>query len=136
MVNIYLASGSRAPRRIQRTNYYILEAETSKGPARVGGSCSCDETMHGASVRTLQAAFIRIHKPVDVKIYTDDQYILGIISELDDLKRTGFKKASGEPLAFAEIWAEISKKIISAQATTEAHSHSDMMARMIREREQ
>lgn len=56
MVNIYLASGSRAPRRIHRTNYYILEVETSKGPATAGGFCTCDETMHGASVKTLQAA--------------------------------------------------------------------------------
>ena len=134
MVNIYLASGSRAPRRIHRTNYYILEVDTSKGPATAGGFCTCDETMHGASVKTLQAAAKRLHIPADVKIYTDDQYILGIISELDDLKEAGFKKASGEPLAFAEIWAEIAEKIITAQATTESHSYSDWMHREIRKR--
>ena len=134
MVNIYLASGSRAPRRIHRTNYYILEVDTSKGPAAAGGFCTCDETMHGASVKTLQAAAKRLHIPTDVKIYTDDQYILGIIRELDDLKEAGFKKASGEPLAFAEIWAEIADKIITAQATTESNSYSDWMHREIRKR--
>lgn len=45
MVNIYLASGSRAPRRIHRTNYYILELETPQGPATAGGFCTCDETI-------------------------------------------------------------------------------------------
>lgn len=134
MVNIYLASGSRAPRRIHRTNYYILEVETTKGPATAGGFCTCDETMHGASVKTLQAAAARLHYPAEVKIYTDDQYVLGILSELEDLKKTGFKKASGEPIAFAEIWAEIAGKIISAEATTDTHSYSDWMHREIKKR--
>lgn len=126
-VNIYMLSGSRTPRRIHRTNYYILEVETEAEPATAGGFCTCDESMHGASVATLQAATKRLHYPVDVKIYTDDAYIFGAINSLQDMRATDFKKASGEPVAYADQWAEIAKRVKSAAATMESHSYADWM---------
>lgn len=134
MVNIYLASGSKAPRRIHRTNYYILEVDTSAGLATAGGFCSCDDTKNGAAVKTLQAAAARLRRPADVIIYTDNTYIYGIIQELKELKAAGFLKKSGEAIAYAEEWSEIAGKFKSAAVTMKPHSYYEWMKTEIKKR--
>ena len=133
-VNIYLASGSRAPRRLKRSNCYILEVDTGKGVATATGFKDMDDTMHGASVRTLQAAAARLNKPVDLKVYTDDNYVAGMIRELESLRSTDFTKSDGEPAAYSEEWRSIARNIITADASTERHSYSDWMYRELEAR--
>lgn len=135
-LNIYLASGSRAPRKLKRSNCYIIEFETAKGTATATGYKDLDDTLHGASVKTLQAAARRIKQPVDLTVYTDDNYIAGMISELESLRSTDFTKSDGSPAAYSEEWREIAAKIKTAQASTERHSYSDWMAEELERRKE
>ncbi len=128
-VNIYIASGSRAQRKEKRCNCYILEAETSKGPATLTGFLQVEDTMHGAAVRTLEKAAGRINCDTPAVLYADDDYLLATVRGLDGLKDREFRRKDGEPVAFAEHWQAISSRLGPIRAAGKDHAYADWMKR-------
>lgn len=128
-VNIYIASGSKAQRKQKRATCYILEAETTKGPATLTKFLQLEDTMHGASIRTLQEAAGRIKCDTPVVIYSDDEYLLATVRGLDGLKERGFRKKDGEPAAYAREWEDICTRLGTIKAGCSRHGYASWMER-------
>lgn len=126
-MNIYLAASSRYQASKERKTIYLLEAKVDGVPYTKHEVMRMTETYHGAMVRTLKAAAGRIREPVDVHIYTDDDYLNSRLGELALMSAADFKNRDGTKIAYAGDWQEIAEKIKNAKVEAGEHSYSEWM---------
>lgn len=130
-MNIYLAASSRYQASKERKTIYLLEAKVDGVPYTKHEVMRMKETYHGAMVRTLKAAAGRIREPVDVHIYTDDDYLNSRLGALILMRASGFKNRDGTKIAYANDWQEIAEKIKNVEVEAGGHSYSDWMIRQM-----
>lgn len=132
-MSIYLAASSRYQASKQRKTCYLLEAVVSGVPYTKHEVLDMTETYHGAMVQTLKAAADRIREPVDVRIYTDDSYLISRLKEMDLMRASGFRNRDSTMIAYADAWQAIAEKIKYIEVKAGAHSYSDWMSRQMEE---
>ena len=130
-MSIYLAASSRYQASKERKTIYLLEAKVDGVPYTKHEVMRMTETYHGAMVRTLRAAADRIKEPVDVDIYTDDDYLKSRLGELVLMRAADFKNRDGTKIAYAGDWQEIAEKIKNVEVEAGDHSYSNWMKRQM-----
>lgn len=108
-VNVYVYTTVKGPRRHSGAYTYVLEVDTSKGPATKSHKERLENvTEHQADLLSLAAALKRIYKQCHLVIYTDSVYLAsGIEKWLDGWQKNDWKSAKGKKVANAEEWKEL-----------------------------
>lgn len=112
MVNVYLYTTVKGPRKRAGAYAYILEIETAKGPATLSKTEYMKEaTEHQAELQALIAALKRLTKPCALSIYTDSEYLAGALERgwIAEWKKKDWKNAKGQPVAHMSEWQEMAE---------------------------
>ena len=118
-VSIYIAITPNTPRASVAAGGYILEYQTTKGPATLRGfETFCDATKHQTELRTLIAALRRIReKGICLRIYTDATYVAAALEQgwTQHWAESGWKTTRGAPVKNEEEWKEL-LELLAGQA--------------------
>ena len=110
MIKLYIQTNIRGPKAKAGKGIYLLEAQTSKGPATLSKTIDyiC-ETENGAEIKTILAALKRLKQPCDVVVYTDTKYTASSYEQgwLARWLANGWKNAKGEEIAHREEWQQL-----------------------------
>ncbi len=109
MVNVYIYTTVKGPRKRAGAYTYILEIETAKGPATLSKTEYMKEaTEHQAELQAMIAALKRLKKPCALSIYTDSEYLAGALERgwIAEWKEKEWKNAKGQPIAHMTEWQE------------------------------
>lgn len=138
IVNIYIASSVKGPRRQDGSYIYILETPTAAGPATYQNQGKLeDTTMHQIQLHALEEALTHIRQQCYMTIYTDDAYIVGAMTNgwAKDWERNAWCNKKGEPVADAEKWQQILSLLNGNEvlyALCHGHSYKDWMQRELK----
>lgn len=131
MVNIYTHTDIRGLKKKDGNAWYIIETETSKGPANVGDKIHLEQcTEKQAELTALLAAVRRIRGECEIHIYTDSSFVAAgwTVGWIEGWKEKDWKTRKGEPVAHCEIWQEL-EQLTSAHElifhVKEHHSYSE-----------
>lgn len=129
-VNIYTHTDIRGLKPRDGTAWYILETETSKGPATAGDKLRMEQTTENrAEMTALLTAARRVKIGCELHIYTESAFVAAgwKMDWISGWKKNGWKTKTGEPVAFCEMWQELDQ-IISCHHTEfhvgEYHAYS------------
>lgn len=129
-VDIYINTDIRGPRARDGNAWYILETETSRGPANVGDKLRLEQcTEKQAELTALLAAARRIKGACEIHIFTESQFLAAgwRLGWIEGWKKSGWKTSRGEPVAFSEMWQELDQILSNRPAEFhigEHHSYS------------
>lgn len=108
-VHIYIAAGSRCPRKMHRKVSYRLEAETIKGLVYRSGQAEAEATLHQAELMALAGALGRLTKPCCLVIHTTSRYLGGSLRQGRPWQwaKAGWVTAKGEAVANRAEWLKV-----------------------------
>ncbi|MCM1264482.1 MAG: hypothetical protein NC313_17355 [Butyrivibrio sp.] len=109
-VNIYVYTTVKGPKKRPGAYAYLLEAETSRGPAKLSDTGYLEAaTEHQAELVALGAALKRMYKRSSLKIYTDSVHVAAGAEKwmLNIWRKNGWKNAKGETVANRQEWEEL-----------------------------
>ena len=110
LVNIYTRTTIKGPRRRDGCFLYVLEMETSKGPATLSKIEEIENsTENKAELKALIGALKRLKKPCALNIYTYSAHVAAGFDKgwLDGWINNEWKTKKGEPVANMEEWQEL-----------------------------
>lgn len=111
-VNIITQSGIKTVKPKNGAVGYVLETQTSKGPATLSRVFTVSEqTMNASELTALIEALKRLREPCNLTIYTDSSYIAGAIEQRwpDKWEAADWRTAKGKDVANKELWQELIK---------------------------
>lgn len=109
-VNIYIASSIKALKPSNGVVGYVIETQTSKGPATLTQFGTVKEvSKNAAEILALKNALSRINIKCELDLWSENRYICSVFSQgwLKNWETTGFLKGNGEEVVDAEIWREV-----------------------------
>ena len=109
-VNLYIVTSMRGPSKRPGACLYILETQTTKGPATITNTIGMENANeNGAALEALTAALKRLKQPCSLNIYLDAQYIAAALENrwYQKWKFEGWKNAKGKPVCDVAKWQEI-----------------------------
>ena len=108
-VHIYIAAGSRCPRKMHRRVSYRLEVETAPGLKWRSGQTEAEATLHQAELIALAGALSRLTKPCCLVIHTTSGYLCGSLRQGRPWQwaKAGWITAKGEPVANHAEWRKV-----------------------------
>lgn len=110
IVNLYIETDFRGPRRQDGTVMYILEAQTSKGAATRDKTIPIPATTeHHLVLEALEDALGRINQSCQVEIWLADRYIADAIDSglVQQWQIRDWQTAKGKLVTDADLWAAI-----------------------------
>lgn len=113
-VDIYINTDIRGVKARDGTAWYILETETSRGPANVGDKLRLEQCTEKKAVLTaLLAAARRIRGACELHIYTESQFLAAgwQLGWIEGWKKNGWKTSRGGPVSCSEAWQELDQLI-------------------------
>lgn len=113
-VDIYINTDIRGVKARDGTAWYILETETSRGPANAGDKLRLEQnTEKQAELAALLAAVRRIRGACELHIYTESEFVAAgwRLGWIEGWKKNDWKTSRGEPVAFCEMWQELDRLI-------------------------
>lgn len=129
-VNIYTHTTAKGPRK-KITGYgYVLECETSKGPATLSHiGTFIDETKNRSEVKTLVEALKKLNKASELNIYVSDYTAAVIETWLGSWEANGWKNSRGEEIdpIYKELKNLLKPHKISIKNGT--HSYAEWLKR-------
>lgn len=115
-MNIYTYTDIKGLKKEDGSAWYILEVETSKGPATVGDKINLEQnTGNQAELTALLAAVRRLKGECEVHIFTESKFVAAgwAAGWIEGWKQNAWKTKKGEPVAYCEMWQEIDQIISS-----------------------
>lgn len=112
IVNIYTYTNRKGPGKKNAAFTYILETETSKGPATLSKTEYLElATENQTELKAITSAVKRLKKPCLINIYTDSFYVAAGYEQkrLEKWIENDWKNAKGKPVANMEEWQEMAK---------------------------
>ncbi len=109
-VNIITQSGIKTVKPKNGAVGYVLETQTSKGPATLSRVFTVSEqTMNASELTALIEALKHLREPCNLTIYTDSTYIAGAIEQRwpDKWEAADWRTAKGRDVANKELWQEL-----------------------------
>lgn len=137
MINIYIQTNIKGPKAKAGKGLYLLEAQTSKGPATLTKTIDFEcETENGAEIKTLLAAVGRINRPSEIVIHTDTHYTASAceLGWTESWAANGWKTKKGEEVAYREEWQRLLwflKTHTVSWRVQQPHEYKDWMQRRI-----
>ena len=113
-VHLYVEASSAAPRKTGRMAAYVLEARNQGGkpPDTLTEVEVLEETYNMSILHMIARAMMRINKKVTLHIHSHNRFVLTAVStDLQEWKKSGFRKAGGEPLKNADAWERIAGEL-------------------------
>lgn len=113
-VNIYTHTDIRGLKPRDGKAWYILETETSKGPATAGDKLQLEQTTENqAELTALLTAVRRVKIGCELHIYTDSAFAAAgwTMDWISGWKKNDWKNRKGDPVAFREMWQELDQII-------------------------
>jgi hypothetical protein len=134
MINIYIAAYPKTWKRADRSMCYVLEKEYTEGPLTLTGFMECTGTWNECTARTLARAVSRLNRPDDVRVHTDNKWLLDSAKAFEDMRRNRFMKKDGTPCAGSEAFASMSPKIKTMEAGSKEHGYAAWMENELKKR--
>lgn len=133
-VKIYTYTNIKGPGKRSGAFTYILETETSKGPATLNKTELIEASENLAELTALFRALQRLTKSCILTIYTDSQYVAAGYTQkrIENWIKTGWLTAKGTPVANKEEWqktAELLGRHMVSFVVGEWHSYKGWLAR-------
>lgn len=131
MINLYLYSTARSPRNTDGIGIYILETQTSKGPATLTKVVKMEAVNDcKAALMLLAEAFSRITKKQPVTLFTTSGYLVGLYEgkRLEKWHESNWRGYKGKPVMHADLLKMLYEKDIPVEEVKqEDHSYSEWM---------
>lgn len=125
-VNLYIASGIRAPRVASGMAGYILEMKTEKGPVTLTKTAEILNTTANRSELTIIIEGLRrLREKCSLTIYTESSYVAAGFEALPRWKENGWKTSRNREIANRAEWQEIAEILNGHEfsVTTEDHEY-------------
>ena len=138
IVNIYIETDFRGPRRQDGTVVYLLEMKTRKGGRAKGAIIPIQETTeHHMVIAALEEALRRITESCQIELWLSDRYVAGAIegSLLQQWWIRGWRTARNRTVADADLWESIAgnlSKHVASVHLAEFHEYRLLMQEEIR----
>ena len=135
MVNIYLESTIKPPRKGEASGMWIVEYVQDKDPNKfvtLQGGCSFAETTEDAIILTLLAeSLMRFHKPCEIRIFTKAQGVLNTLEtrRFNTWSAQNWLKSDGKAVKNAHLWDIVARALEKHTwtVTDEDHSYREYM---------
>ncbi|MCR4739148.1 MAG: hypothetical protein K5886_02675 [Lachnospiraceae bacterium] len=131
MINLYLFSTVRSPRNTDGIGIYILETQTSKGPATLTKVVKMDDVNDcKAALLLIGEAFSRITRIEPVTLFTNIGYLVGLYTD-ERLKKwhdSRWMSRKGRQVMNAELLKTLYEKNIPVEEVRQdQHSYYEWM---------
>lgn len=125
-VNIYTQTSFRRPRKGNGWVGYVLEMQTSAGPATLTDfKLLEDTTRHQAELLSVCKALERMTKPSEITIFTDSLYVAsGLNSWVEQWQKNDWNNSRGEPVAYKEEWQQLLELAKPHKVTVKNEEHN------------
>lgn len=137
MINVYIQTNIKGPKAKAGKGLYLLEAQTSKGPATLTKIINFEnETENGAELKTLLEAVGRINRPSEIVIHTDTRYTSSAyeLGWAAGWAANGWRTKKGEEVVHRKQWEQllwILKTHTVSWRVQQPHEYKNWMQRRI-----
>ena len=125
-VNIYTQTSFRRPRKGNGWVGYVLEMQTSAGPATLTDFKLLENaTRHQAELLSVCKALERMTKPSEITIFTDSLYVAsGLNNWVEQWQKNDWNNSRGEPVAYKEEWQQLLELAKPHKVTVKNEEHN------------
>ena len=107
MVNIYIQTDAKSPKRQSAHAIFTISTMTSKGPADATWIEDLEGTANEVELLTLIKAMEHLTADCDIELYTESQFIASGIDWLAGWKEKDWKTAKGKDIAHKDEWMRL-----------------------------
>ena len=134
-VNLYELTSIRSPRQKRGYGIYILEFDTSKGPATLTNTMLLEDmTRDRADLYVISEALKRLTIRVNITIFTDSTYIQGAIEEhrINKWMAAGWRNSKGQPVKHKDLWQQVGICFNRLSVNTDHHEYKTWMTEQLK----
>lgn len=107
MVNIYIQTDAKSPKRQSAHAIFTISTMTSKGPADATWTEDLEGTANEVELLALIKAMEHLTADCDIELYTESQFIASGIDWLAGWRERDWKTAKGKDIAHKEEWMRL-----------------------------
>lgn len=107
MVNIYIQTDTKSPKRQSAHAIFTISTMTSKGPADATWIEDLEGTANEVELLALIKAMEHLTADCDIELYTESQFIASGIDWLAGWKEKDWKTAKGKDIAHKDEWMRL-----------------------------
>lgn len=107
MVNIYIQTDAKSPKRQSAHAIFTISTMTSKGPADATWLEDLEGTANEVELLALIKAMEHLTADCDIELYTESRFISSGIDWLAGWKEKGWKTAKGQDIAHKQEWQQL-----------------------------
>lgn len=107
MVNIYIQTDAKSPKRQSAHAIFTLSVMTPKGPADATWIEDLEGTANEVELLALIKAMEHLTADCDIELYTESQFIASGIDWLAGWKKKDWKTAKGKDIAHKDEWMRL-----------------------------
>ena len=107
MVNIYIQTDAKSPKRQSAHAIFTISTMTSKGPADATWTEDLEGTANEVELLALIKAMEHLTADCDIELYTESQFVASGIDWLAGWKEKGWKTAKGQDIAHKQEWQQL-----------------------------
>lgn len=107
MVNIYIQTDAKSPKRQSAHAIFTISTMTSKGPADATWIEDLEGTANEVELLALIKAMEHLTADCDIELYTESRFISSGIDWLAGWKEKGWKTAKGQDIAHKQEWQQL-----------------------------
>lgn len=107
MVNIYIQTDAKSPKRQSAHAIFTISTMTSKGPADATRIEDIEGTANEVELLALIKAMEHLTKDCSIELYTESRFVASGIGWIPGWKQKGWKTAKGQDVAHREEWERL-----------------------------
>lgn len=107
MVNIYIQTDAKSPKRQSAHAIFTISTMTSKGPADATWIEDLEGTANEVELLALIKAMEHLTADCDIELYTESQFIASGIDWLAGWKEKDWKTAKGKDIVHKDEWMRL-----------------------------
>lgn len=107
MVNIYIQTDAKSPKRQSAHAIFTISTMTSKGPADATRIEDIEGTANEVELLALIKAMEHLTKDCSIELYTESRFVASGIGWIPGWKQKGWKTAKGQDVAHHEEWERL-----------------------------
>lgn len=109
MVNIYIQTDAKSPKRQSAHAIFTISTMTSKGPADATWTEDLEGTANEVELLALIKAMEHLTADCDIELYTESQFIASGIDWLAGWREKDWKTAKGKDIAHKDEWMRLNE---------------------------
>lgn len=107
MVNIYIQTDAKSPKRQSAHAIFTISTMTSKGPADATRIEDIEGTANEVELLALIKAMEHLTKDCSIELYTESRFVASGIGWIPGWKQKGWKTAKGQDIAHKQEWQQL-----------------------------